>query len=676
MPRSHSKTARKAIKSGGQVVLQTRKKTQPATEEYTSSGDQSGDQSNDQSDDHYYSGESQPACPVCAKLPLDGPPLGFQTPPFEYDLDHDYTEFQKYKGSCSLHRLLRDLHGLWLENRTYPSRRNYSYVCGPHGSRLVMATNPRSWDVLSGLLDTVMHPNPLHPSTIARLQTWIQRCDQEHEACRGEKLPAMPTRVLDLSDLGSDGIVKLVETNGSRGQYIALSHCWGTSNTFLTTRDTIQQMKDGFNPSQAPATFRDAIMLTQKLQIRYLWIDSLCIIQRDTEDWNIEASRMGDVYRHSYLMIAAASAAGDSEGFLNLRPKVQCWMKVNGPQGRSVNLYLRPESSQYQWPQPLDSRGWTLQETYLCQRRLFLQRTEISWYCQSAYQREAFRDVEKQPLYCPKTSVTNLRPTITSPNSNPYPYYNWYKMIEGFSTRKLSFLSDRLPALSGLATLVAAQRDGRYCAGLWWEDIGYSICWSAEMQSSIRSNRYIAPSWSWASFIGSVTFPSLEITVFRAPKTLDSVAFHDCQVIPRGSNTFGELKFGWLELEAPLASLFKTPAAAFHEFRRDLDRNYFSIQDTGRENLDVKFDVTGDSRDDLCALFMTEQYETLGSASSVFLGGIVLRRAPNQEEVVTTYNLPKGIELFQRVGVFTFAIEIVEREKFFKMVPQTKVLLL
>jgi len=105
-----------------------------------------------------------------------------------------------------------------------------------------------------------------------------------YQGCHGERHPVLPTRVLDLGVSGSPGTVKLVETNGQQGQYIALSHCWGATNSFLTTRETIESRKIGFLPDQAPATFRDAIIVARCLEIRYLWIDSLCIIQEDTAD--------------------------------------------------------------------------------------------------------------------------------------------------------------------------------------------------------------------------------------------------------------------------------------------------------------------------------------------------------------------------------------------------------
>jgi hypothetical protein len=81
----------------------------------------------------------------------------------------------------------------------------------------VTDTNLGVWDVLPASSEAFVHLNPLDPSIIARLQTWIDRCDQEHEGCHGERRPVLPTRILDLGEPGFTGNVKLVETNGHRG---------------------------------------------------------------------------------------------------------------------------------------------------------------------------------------------------------------------------------------------------------------------------------------------------------------------------------------------------------------------------------------------------------------------------------------------------------------------------
>ena len=530
-----------------------------------------------------------------------------------------------------------------------------------------------------------MHPDVLNPATISRLRNWIERCDQEHKCCHSEQLPVLPTRILDVGDPESTGNVKLVETNGKRGQYIALSHCWGASNSFLTTRDTLESMHNGFLLDQAPATFRDAIVLTRCLRIRYLWIDSLCIIQRDNEDWNRESSRMGDVYRNAYLMVAAATAADDAEGFFKPRPQIQCSMKIVGPLGQTAKVYLRDKTHRYgNMNLPLDSRGWTLQETCLSRRQLKFQSQKITWDCESTTWDESHRD--DLQMKHPFRSVSKLFPGMNIFLENLY--QSWYNMIPDFAQRKFSVPTDRLPALSGLATMAAAQKNGRYCAGLWWEDISYSICWQTSRYSpfeSFRPDCYIAPSWSWASVMGRVDFPSTKSSFgFTRPKPLDSATFHDYQSILRGSNPYGEIECAWLELEAPLALLSKAtnkhkmdiPAANRHQ--------YFSIVDrVSEELLTAVFDDVKDKLViNLFALFMMHAKVLVGGgdfhlrlgSDEVRLSGLILRPALGQERIRDKYNVSKGLGFYQRVG--WFCLDTRHAKEILEMAPVTRMVLL
>jgi hypothetical protein len=166
--------------------------------------------------------------------------------------------------------------------------------------------------VMPRLVKTVVQKDPLSEIPVARMESWIAACNEHHEKCNVGPTP-LPTRVLDIQDFEA---IVLLETTGQHGQYIALSHCWGSSQNFITTRSTISAMKRGFKLDEAPATFRDAILVTRALRQRYLWIDSLCIIQGDASDWAQESSKMANVYSNSYFTIAALNAYDDTKGFL------------------------------------------------------------------------------------------------------------------------------------------------------------------------------------------------------------------------------------------------------------------------------------------------------------------------------------------------------------------------
>jgi hypothetical protein len=150
-------------------------------------------------------------------------------------------------------------------------------------------------------------------TAIERAKEWIRTCEANH-SCRQSET-CFPTRLIDVGEAPPSKSVKLVETvKGQMGRYIALSHSWGLSHRIKTTKTTIQDHKRDIRLSMLPKTFQDAIFCARKLRIRWVWIDTLCIIQDDEEDWIAEAAAMGDVYSNAYLTISASASTDDSSG--------------------------------------------------------------------------------------------------------------------------------------------------------------------------------------------------------------------------------------------------------------------------------------------------------------------------------------------------------------------------
>jgi len=176
------------------------------------------------------------------------------------------------------------------------------------------------------------------------MKSWLDRCSAEYSECKVEK-SLLPTRVLDLgSPSEREAMIRLVEPVDQLDHYVALSHVWGKSNTFLATRGTFMAKKGGFNLHETPPTFRDAILVTRALGIRYLWIDSLCTIQGDQLDWQIESSKMVDVYSKSYFTIAAGNSKSDTEGFLKPRNQEFATLDVSCFTGDKARLYILSHS--------------------------------------------------------------------------------------------------------------------------------------------------------------------------------------------------------------------------------------------------------------------------------------------------------------------------------------------
>jgi hypothetical protein len=150
------------------------------------------------------------------------------------------------------------------------------------------------------------------------LREWLRVCNESHDdhALASREVKVLPTRVLDVGDIENPNRLRLYLPEGKQGRYIALSHCWGQITPLSTTKSTIEDLRIGIEFDQLPKTFQDAVVTTRKLNVQYLWIDSLCIIQDNDEDWIRESGKMETVFASAYCTIAATSAKNSTEGFL------------------------------------------------------------------------------------------------------------------------------------------------------------------------------------------------------------------------------------------------------------------------------------------------------------------------------------------------------------------------
>lgn len=146
---------------------------------------------------------------------------------------------------------------------------------------------------------------------------WITDCIETHAECNTNREEAWcPTRLLDLQEAVPEDLVRLVETRGiaQARRYVTLSHRWGSNRPYTLCRATRAQLLAGIRPGRLPQAFQDAILIARRLEIRYVWIDSLCIMQDrdDLSDWMREAGLMDRVYANSFLNISAVAATDSS----------------------------------------------------------------------------------------------------------------------------------------------------------------------------------------------------------------------------------------------------------------------------------------------------------------------------------------------------------------------------
>src|SRR3569833_1467256 len=237
----------------------------------------------------------------------------------------------------------------------------------------------------------VTRPPILHDTSVEIspvVQTWLHNCLEHHDKCRlstrflaAEALGAefeLPLRVISIEGDGENLVARLVKTNGLRGRYCALSHCWGSADKrpLRTTRSNLGGHLMGIPLDQFSLTFRDALALTQGLNINYLWIDSLCIVQDDNEEWLRESAKMGSIYRNATLVIVASGSADSTRGlFVDERPEPSVfrfpYVGGDGSAQGSFNDAIQSNDDRGPADGPQRKRAWALQDWYLSRRKVF-----------------------------------------------------------------------------------------------------------------------------------------------------------------------------------------------------------------------------------------------------------------------------------------------------------------
>lgn len=162
----------------------------------------------------------------------------------------------------------------------------------------------------------LVHPLPFSSSTLAAVRYQIQQCIDKHQHKRAHKGRFAPNRLVDLSPLRSNKLdaVLIDNTSGVTDPYLALSHCWGGLIPYRALQSNKAELCKRIEHARLPRNFQDAFAMA--LSYHYIWIDSFCIIQDDTQDWRQQAAIMADVYSGAELTISAARSSSHKEGFL------------------------------------------------------------------------------------------------------------------------------------------------------------------------------------------------------------------------------------------------------------------------------------------------------------------------------------------------------------------------
>lgn len=444
--------------------------------------------------------------------------------------------------------------------------------------------------------------------------------------------------------------------------------------------------------SSMPKNFQDAVAVTRHLGIEYIWIDSLCIIQDSAKDWQREAATMDQVYKHAYVTLAATSTKTSHDGFLerSLGREVRIPFKSSKDVSPDGFFYLQPALGDPSCGFEVNvqcsawnTRGWTLQERYLSRRLIHFCRDQAYFECRAELRAEdghkilhlptpaAFienetfsdesepesdsladgsrSDTEELGLSKTNESSEDDQEGGSEADDEDYQYTQddpteriferWSKIIGDYSTRQLTYGTDKLPALSALAKETSsAGLVGRYLAGIWEKDLIYGLLWICRANDGDFSPAptYRAPSWSWACLDGQIIWGG-DWDRGEMPPVFELL---QADIEPSGLDPFGAIATGRLVISGALAPVsIGEPDGALGPRAEFLHHLVYDDTDIGHLHLDLRSPSLVSSR--LFALQLFEQYPRTSDQGNnhVWCGLLVERSSTRANE-------------FCRVGLF------------------------
>ncbi|KAH7089741.1 heterokaryon incompatibility protein-domain-containing protein [Paraphoma chrysanthemicola] len=401
------------------------------------------------------------------------------------------------------------------------------------------------------------------PHTWGIIQKWISNCRQNHSRCNLESKQTSwsPTRLLDLQYREEDDPVqrlvalmqylmagnlpadcKLIETATTEveGPYMTLSHRWdSTRKPCVTNAMNIGQRKAKISAHELPPIFEEAIHVTRRMGVRYLWIDSLCIVQGEGGDWGQEAITMDRVYTHSMLNLEGT--VGNSSLLQPRNPAViaPCVVETRWTRLEPVKYVIT--DFRY-WDARIhrsvcNTRAWICQERWLSPRILHFTFDQILWECREQEAGETF------PACLPKETQSQSSTGFKQVHKRSHienhklseqekRLAEWYTVLITYGRSEVTVETDRLVAIAGVAAKFSSLLDDDWIAGLWRKNLPGDLLWYVEktrrtnkpppemdaasyslgisrthqvqLAERLKGQRYQAPSWSWASVLGDI----------------------------------------------------------------------------------------------------------------------------------------------------------------------------
>jgi hypothetical protein len=479
-------------------------------------------------------------CPLCL-LVLESP------------LEYDGYMILLYEQSPRFQDAARDGH-LRFETRSW---RSNDRLLGKSGALRVSLKFTPDWQVrpaprqkCSSALCVLDHPD----STFDRmtkfvdydlLRSWLEGCRKHHNSCRD---PDMNFRHYSFIGFNSSRPLRLIDTETGcihRTEdlptltYACLSYVWGKIGDQETLRTSTPGWKyDHYRkrlsaplPRRVSKTIRDAMTVTKELNLRYLWVDALCIVQDDVSEKCAQMAVMAQIYSHAAVCLIAAAGSDANAGLPGVSTARRLWHQSATEVRNGLSIGKRmPDMAVLLDESKWMTRGWTYQEFFFSRRCVVFTESETFWYCGVSTHRESrdeeyagrsenYLDLARNRAYDPaNTSLTIGNWTAASANKDKIRLWEFYRIcVSEYSQRKLTCPEDSVDAFHSLAksfaTLYGTHEnpqpvhfnipEGILLAALYWKR--HKTAPRLERRRR-KLGSPLFPSWCWAAWQGHIMY--------------------------------------------------------------------------------------------------------------------------------------------------------------------------
>ena len=580
-------------------------------------------------------------------------------------------------------------------------------------------------------LEPSPRPDVLDAANVAMIRQSIDRQRPpilQHGKSTGDSL--LPARLIDLGTDKDSSRCHLVLTHAEHSSliseesgYAALSYCWGNAkeaaDQYKTEKKSLAERLSGFDIMDTTVVVQDTATVCRAIGIRYLWVDAICIVQDDKEDWERESQKMSFIYQNAAATICPISSNSCLEGFLHrTRHSVQVpfHSKVNTAiQGEftlrytntkpdSFVLVSRPASEDFaesRWSE----RGWCFQEFHSSRLMIIFGTRRIQIITAEGAVVEGASGESHQPSYIGNPVIPRLENYSRGGVcfDERFYYDQWMGLLQGYGILELSYETDRLPALSGLASYFKkALPPDKYLAGLWERDIHRQLFWNmcgtlqrGSLEDLLLSfgqvdGNYIAPSWSCIRKDNLVTFNCDKLNMKEYTDYRPEYNYLESWIVPDGLDRTGRLRDASLLIRSRFMSILYTSMMDRKTQRwqiRDDQLGYMAdcdldwVKETNGEGNgnDEKGDWRGDVKENGGTKVIGEKKLTLlllGSCTERddsnpfdlkerYAWGIVIYAVPNTDPAIYArvgvfYSDPKkdgGLKLFKKCEQSEFTLK-------------------